>query len=298
MKKMCCLFLSVLFVIGFASCAASQEETSKFDVMEVGGYDDNSVANHHSDIRLNVESYQKSAKDKEISTVTIEGKAVSGKYTTSKKGYLFNSEVDCYESSNNGTMVQFGINEKTGVVDSYFCVSTAYAAQHEQSSTLTKEQCTDVALQYLRQYADADKYTLVSVDYRDIPEFKAAYNFEFVRLVDGIRTSDSAILGVTVYGDVISHTFSTMNEFDAFKVPSETDSQVIAANVKKKINDIYDSISDKYTYSWSEEGKRFVKLSDGTYALEYSISVTLTPKDASAKSMAEAVTLLVHIGDS
>lgn len=82
MKKTFCLLLSVLFVIGLASCAASQEKTSKFEVMEVGGYDDNSVANHHSDVKLEVESYQKSAKMKESSTVTIEGKAVSGEYTT------------------------------------------------------------------------------------------------------------------------------------------------------------------------------------------------------------------------
>ena len=295
MKKTFCLLLSVLFVIGLASCAASQEKTSKFEVMEVGGYDDNSVANHHSDVKLEVESYQKSAKMKESSTVTIEGKAVSGEYTTSKKGYLFNSEVNCYESSNDGTMVRFGVNEKTGVVDNYSYTNLKYSAQHTQSAELTKEQCEEIALQYLRQYADADKYSLVRADYLEIPEYKAIYNFEYAHLVNGIKTSDSAFLGVTVYGDVISHDFSTLNEFEKFHAPSEADNRAITADIEAKIGSIYDSINDKYTYSWSEEGKRFVKLSDGTYALECSVSVTLTPKDTSAKSVAEAVTLLVYL---
>ena len=155
-------------------------------------------------------------------------------------------------------------------------------------------------MQYLRQYADADKYSLVRADYLKIPEYKAIYNFEYVHLVDGIKTSDSAFLGVTVYGDVISHDFSTLNEFEKFHAPSEADNRAITADIEAKIGSIYDgsiydSINDKYTYSWSEEGKRFVKLSDGTYALECSVSVTLTPKDTSAKSVAEAVTLLVYL---
>ncbi len=230
-----------------------------------------------------------------IDSYIIEGKAVSGEYTTSKKGYLFNSEVNCYESSNDGTMVRFGVNEKTGVVDNYSYTNLKYSAQHTQSAELTKEQCEEIALQYLRQYADADKYSLVRADYLEIPEYKAIYSFEYVHLVDGIKTSDSAFLGVTVYGDVISHDFSTLNEFEKFHAPSEADNRAITADIEAKIGSIYDSINDKYTYSWSEEGKRFVKLSDGTYALEYSVSVTLTPKDTSAKSVAEAVTLLVYL---
>ena len=181
------------------------------------------------------------------------------------------------------------------MVDNYSYTNLKYSAQHTQSAELTKEQCEEIALQYLRQYADADKYSLVRADYLEIPEYKAIYNFEYAHLVDGIKTSDSAFLGVTVYGDVISHDFSTLNEFEKFHAPSEADNRAITAVFEAKIGSIYDSINDKYTYSWSEEGKRFVKLSDGTYALEYSVSVTLTPKDTSAKSVAEAVTLLVYL---
>ena len=51
----------------------------------------------------------------------------------------------------------------------------------------------------------------------------------------------------------------------------------------------------KYDYSWNNTGKVFVKLSDGTYALEYYISVKLVPKNALAKEAVETVKLLVYI---
>ena len=70
---------------------------------------------------------------------------------------------------------------------------------------------------------------------------------------------------------------------------------MIAANIDAKIKNMYDSISDKYDYSWNHTKKVFVKLSDGTYALEYDISVELVPKNALAKKAVETVKLLVYI---
>ena len=89
--------------------------------------------------------------------------------------------------------------------------------------------------------------------------------------------------------------FSTLNEFEGLKPPSNEDNEVIAANIDAKIKNMYDSISDKYDYSWNHTKKVFVKLSDGTYALEYYISVKLVPKNALAKEAVETVKLLVYI---
>lgn len=259
----------------------------------MSGYADDSMVERHGEIEFNVETYQKKFKSKQ--TATVNGKKISGDYSMSKKSYLFNSDVDYYEYSKDGCKVQFGINSKTGVVDSYSYVDMNYPTSKSGAASLTENQCADIALQYFSQYADTDKYSLIASNYLEIPEYGAIYNFEFAFLVDGIQTSDSAFIGVTIYGDVISHMFTTLNEFEGLKPPSNEDNKVIAANIDAKIKNMYDSISDEYDYSWNHTEKMFVKLSDGTYALEYDISVVLAPQNALAKEAVETVKLLVYI---
>lgn len=289
MKKIFCTVISLLVIVSLASCSKSK----KFDVVEVSGYADDSIVERHGEIELNVETYQKKFKSKQ--TATVNGKKISGDYSMSKKSYLFNSDVDYYEYSKAGSKVQFGINAKTGIVDSYSYVDMNYVTSKSGAASLTENQCSDIALQYFSQYVDTDKYSLVASNYLEIPEYGAIYDFEFVFLVDGIQTSDSAFIGVTIYGDVISHMFSTLNEFEGLKPPSNEDNEVIAGNIDAKIKNMYDSISDKYDYSWNNTEKVFVKLSDGTYALEYYISVKLVPQNALAKEAVETVKLLVYI---
>ena len=86
-----------------------------------------------------------------------------------------------------------------------------YVSSKSETASLTEKQCSDIALQYFSQYVDTDKYSLVASNYLEIPEYGAIYDFEFVFLVDENQTSDSAFIGVTIYGDVISHMFSTIN---------------------------------------------------------------------------------------
>lgn len=290
MKKRVISLIFIFLMIIMTSCTSHH----KFDVVEVGGYNDNiSGAVHSNDIDLENKEYQKLLKPDK--TVTINGIDVQGKYTTSQKGYLFNSDVDYYESSEGGVNIQFGINNKTGRIDSYSYVSSEYAENKGDATRLTNDQCLNVATDYLNQYTDSDKYSLVSTNFLEIPEYEAVYDFEFVRIIDGMETSDKAYIGVSVFGDVISHIFNNFGEMKDASCPSSEDLKIIESNIDTKVKEIYDTVADNYSYSYDISEKVLVKLSDGKYAMEYYITVVLSHTNQSAADIKESVKLLVYI---
>lgn len=290
MKKRVISLIFIFLMIIMTSCTSH----NKFDVVEVDGYNDNiSGAVHSNDIDLENKEYQKLLKPDK--TVTINGIDVQGKYTTSQKGYLFNSDVDYYESSEGGVNIQFGINNKTGRIDSYSYVSSEYAENKGDATRLTNDQCLNVATDYLNQYTDSDKYSLVSTNFLEIPEYEAVYDFEFVRIIDGMETSDKAYIGVSVFGDVISHIFNNLGEMKDASCPSSEDLKIIESNIDTKVKEIYDTVADNYSYSYDISEKVLVKLSDGKYAMEYYITVVLSHTNQSAADIKESVKLLVYI---
>ncbi|MBQ3230114.1 MAG: hypothetical protein IJB49_03755 [Clostridia bacterium] len=293
MKKTMIFILSVILAVSLFSCSAPR----KFEVAEASGYDSNSIVKRHNEINTSTENYKKILKFNK--NATINGQIIVGEYTRTKETYLYNGEKDYYETIDGYTPMEFGINTSTGVVCSYQDLSMDYLEKRKNTDVLSESECLEIAKQYFNNYADADAYTLVKTRYLTIPEYQAIYKFKFSRLVDGIETSDNAYICVTVFGDVISHLFGTLNEMDELPELSEEDYKTIEANVDAKVNSIFEPVKDKYDYSYSlsdpETDKRFVKLSDGTYALEYFFSVKLLPKVPSVGKKSEGVKLFVYL---
>ena len=294
MKKTIIFILSVIPAVSLFSCSAPR----KFEVAEMSGYDSNSVVKRHNEVNASFKDYKKTLKFNK--SVTVNGETVVGEYTRSSKDYWYNSEKDYYETIDGYTPMEFGINTNTGVVSSYFNLSRDYLENKNKTDVLSESECLEFAKQYLNNYADADDYTLVKTDYLKIHEFQTTiYKFKFSRLVDGIETSDNAYIDISEFGDVIAHLFGTLNEMDKLPKLSEEDYKTIEANVDAKVNSIFEPVKDKYDYSYSlsdpETDKCFVKLSDGTYALEYFFSVKLLPKVPSVGKKSEGVKLLVYL---
>lgn len=291
MKKVIIIILCMIFTVNLVACST---QSNKFTVVEVSGYDTYSVASRHNDVSLNIENYEKLFKlDK---SVTINGNTFVGEYTRSAKAYFYNADVDYYEYADDGVRVDFGINSNTNVVVSYSYVDFNYTTKKGNAPVLTENECFDIALEYLEQYIDADEYSMISSNYSEIPEYNAIYDFEFVRLVDNVETSDNVYIGVSIFGDVISHLFGgTINEMNNVPDLSAEDYKTIESNIDTKIKSIFDTVKNEYDYSYACDEKRLIKLSDGAFAMEYYISVNLKPKNPAAIDKSETVKLLVYL---
>ena len=288
MKKIIAIFISLLMIISLASCT----QTEPYSVLEVGGYDNFSGADHQSEITLEIENYSKILKSSK-KTVKVNGVDWDVEYYASQKGYLYKNNLDCYEKKSDGVYVQIGINEKTGVVDSYSWVDVNYC-ENKTDPELSEEDCLNIAKTYLNEFIDSDDYEVINTRYLEIPEYRAIYDFEFVRMIDGVKTSDKANIGVSVFGDVISHLFISLGEMDGAVLPTNEEMQIIQDNVDNKVKDIYDNVSEQYDISYNISDKVLVKLSNGKYAFEYYITVDLKTENISPE-ITETTKLLIYL---
>lgn len=288
MKKMIiCLVIAQMLM---SLCACSEANT--YTVLEVGGYDNFSGANHMEDITLDNENYSKVLVIPQ-KTVKINGNDWKVEYCGSQKGYLYKNDLDNYTRDEDGVFVDIGINKDTGTVDSYMWVDQKYV-ESQTGAELTEEECLDIAKTYLGDYVKTDEYEVVNVRYLEIPEYKAIYDFEVVRVIDGIKTSDTAYIGVSVFGDVISHLFVSLGELADAEAPTEDEMEIIQNNVNAKLDAIYENVSSKYDISFEIEDTVLVRLSDGKYAMEYYVRADLVAKDTQAK-ITESTKLLVYL---
>lgn len=288
MKKMIICLVIALTLMSLCACS----EANTYTVLEVGGYDNFSGANHMEDITLDNENYSKVLVIPQ-KTVKINGNDWKVEYCGSQKGYLYKNDLDNYTRDEDGVYVDIGINKDTGTVDSYMWVDQKYV-ESQTGAELTEEECLDIAKTYLGDYVKTDEYEVVNVRYLEIPEYKAIYDFEFARVIDGIKTSDTAYIGVSVFGDVISHLFVSLGELADAEAPTEDEMKIIQNNVNAKLDAIYENVSSKYDISFEIEDTILVRLSDGKYAMEYYVRADLVAKDTQAK-ITESTKLLVYL---
>ena len=287
--------IAASFVLIISVCFLAlifQGNNTRYTVLEIGGYDNLSGADHKTEITLDNKKHSKLFISS-TKTENVNGTMWNVNYTTSEKGYLYKNNLDYYEKNENGVYVQIGINEDTGTVDSYSWVDVKYT-DNKSGTALSEEECLNIAKIYLNDFVPSDEYEVVDVRYMEIPEYKAIYDFEFVRMVDGVKTSDTAYIGVTVFGDIISHLFVSLGEMVDVELPTDEEMNIIQNNVNAKLDAIYENVSANYDVSYEIADVVLVKLSDGKLALEYYVSVDLAPKNA-AKVITETTKLLVYI---
>ena len=116
-----------------------------------------------------------------------------------------------------------------------------------------------------------------------------------MRLIDGVETGDTAVISITVFGDVIGHTFGLLGAMKGATLPSESDIKLIEENVDKKLQNIYSNVTDKYSVSYEIPDPLFIRMADGRYAFEYFVEVDLTPKDDTEHTISEVTKLLVYV---
>ena len=258
MKKCICFFICMLMMLGLASCS----KAGKFDVLEVGGYDYASEANHQTDLELTVDQKNEWLADRK-KTVSHFGKEYTATYDYTQVGYLYHSKVQQYTTIDNDVQVQFGINKDTGRLDSYSWVSMNYTDEIT-TEPKKREECLQIAKEYFSEYTkDITAYELVGERYLEIPEYSAIYDFEFRRVVDGIQTADGAFIGITIYGDVISHLFTCLDEINEVTLPSDEEMAEIESKIAEKISTIYADVKAQYSVDYSVNETSLLRMSNG-----------------------------------
>jgi hypothetical protein len=277
----------LLFVV---SC---NNNSKKYQVLEVGEYGHVSGANHKVEIRMENKEYEKIIKPFS-KTIKIEGIKYKAQYEYSRKGYLYQSDCDCFEINDGDRNIRLKINNVTGLIESYNGLDFKYINE-AGGEKQTRDQCLEIAIDYFNKYADASEYTLVDERYLDFPKDNLSmYEFEFRRVIGGINTSERACIGVSIFGDVVSHSFTMLGKMKSAPVPSNEEFEIIEQNIDDKIKTIYANVSSKYDYTYSVVDTVLVRLSNGKYALEYGIDVELTPVSFS-EAVHERTQLLVFL---
>ena len=291
MRKVILTLATVLLVMSVISCA----QKPKYSVAEVGGVSDNgSGAAHKQEVLLEKKEYQK-IKAEPTKEITMGDRTYTGNYWESRKGYLYHDDADYYQRYEDGGMVEFAINNQTGRTDRFSYLEPHYVENKANAPRLDRDACLKTAQEYLGQLtSSADDYTLTKERYLEIPEYEVLYIFKFVRVIDGMETSDSAFIEVSIFGDVVSYSLINFEEMKGAKLPSEEDMNTIREMADEKLASIYEAVQDKYTYSVQSVTSVFMRLQNGKYAIKYRYSIDLTPKNG-GRSIADVTELLVNI---
>jgi hypothetical protein len=270
------------------------KKQTEYQVLEIGEVDANSEGNHVNEVSLIPEIIKKDTIDSK-KTINYNDVDYEAEYDMTSIGYYYQNERDIYQYKSGETITKFGINCVTNKIDSYSFVRLNFKNDITEAE-ISRDECLEIAQKYLAQYIEITNYELIDERYypatpTDIPY----YNFEFRRVSDGVRTSDCAYIEVSAFGDVESHLFISLGEMKGAKLPSKEDMQTIQVKVDEKLKAIYKDASEKYEVTYDNLSPLFVRLADGRYAFEYSISVTLRQHDNPEFGYSELTKLLVYL---
>ena len=290
MRKNIVIIICMIMIFSLTACGKVQKQ--EYKVLEVGGYDYVSGTLHKEEIMGSFVSYKDEAYKSSI-TMKVNGNDFTGEYLRTQAWYYYNGVIDFYEQVTEDTYIQIGINAGTGDVVRYTCIDKNYL-EKVNGEKLAEEECQKIAKEYLEKYVQTDNYEHVDTLYFEIPEYEAVYEFYFAKIIDGIKTNERAMISVTVYGDVDSHVFTLRGEMNGITPPSKEVRSDVEDAIKNKIDSIYNSMSDKYDYSYETKDVVYTRMKDGNYAFRYEIDVDLKEKTGE-NSFTERVELFVYV---
>ena len=267
-----------------------------FEVVEVGGYDYSSGANHLVEADLSKQKWNNPQATKSM-TLEQNGQPYTLTYQKSTIGYLYEDKHDEYLYRDGTFFLSVNIHPETGKTIFYFWSDTNYPNK-VTSEVLSRDECLQLATEYFKTLTpDASEYRLSEEQYREILEYGAVYSFFFVREVNGFKTGDTALIDITVYGDISCYNISSLGSMKDAVPPTESEVAQIEANLDAKLASIYANVADKYTVTYDINEVIFARLADGRYALDYSVNVTLTPiiSQDGTTAKTELTRLLVYL---
>ena len=104
-----------------------------------------------------------------------------------------------------------------------------------------------------------------------------------------------AYIVITEYGDLDSYIFTCLGEMKEAVVPTKDELSKVRDAVDEKVKSIYSNIEKSYGVEYEIRDEYFVRLADGSYAMEYVVDVNLTPNDPEGLKLIEKISLLVYV---
>lgn len=284
MKKTICFLLLMCILFGLTACA--EKEQKKYDVYEVGEYCYMLGAAHTYELEVPYMREDVEKKDIDFSgtftwggsTFTMRERGVDARYGYHQEMNMYYGEI-LDETGDVRQSLHLGINPYNGRYDLVAWLSKDYL-ETVSGPTKSREECLAVAKQHISQYvSDVEAYELYWERFDPSGGFEARYEFSFARYVDDVGTADTAMVMVSVYGDVITYRFECLGEMQDAVLPSEDELSAMEASAVAKMDTIYENLRDRYDIVYGEPELRFTRLYDGRYAMKYIYNVEYTSKE-------------------
>lgn len=198
-------------------------------------------------------------------TLTFSGKTFNVEYKNTATLPYFDSDYDVYVYENTEAEHMFGINKEQNEIVEYSYWPKNYVEPLD-SPKLTREQCEQIALEKLQEICKGNRYVLSEVKEREI--YGGTYVFNFVRLIDDLKTLDNIYISVNSYGEMFSIQWLMQNS-----LLGVTDINYNADEVNSAINLKVKELYDENEVQYEIDEQIVVRLKDGTVGLECTLTV-------------------------
>jgi len=305
MKKIISLF--VIFALAacmLVSCAniattpnPAQGTPKTYTVLETDMSSDSNIGAKHSvEFKLNFSDIKDNSKKDITKEITFENMTFTGKYQYTSQSPYYNRSFDKYKGNYGSAQVEFSINTETKELLGYSLYDKEYLQKIGDKKELTKEECIDIARNYFKNYiSDIENYKMTCSEYVKLDAYKGMYRINFYRYVDEVITLDSALINVTVYGDVIRFSRHNLGDMKDVDILGNHSMNNIEKAVEEKRNEIYGELAKNSAYDVDYySSKRLIRLADGKYALEYTIEAHITNVNSGISS-GDSTSLIVYL---
>ena len=267
-KRILIVFLSMILL--FSSCSKSQKkeitseddanegaDNPKYEVLYVGDHPYLKSKFEVDGDTLKVNVYEDSNIPK-TKSYTYSGETMTLNYRETIEPYFYANSYHYYTNA-------FYFDSTTGkLVKSFYGQLLSDNSENTESENKTKlndEERLEVAKEFLLQYrADLDEYSIeVNSPYSDI---------RFVRIIDGLETTDEATVYVASSGNITAFDITAFGHMGEAKAPSKTDLLKLEMLAKLRVESFMKYYDFEYDYVIRQP--IFTRLKDGRYALAYS----------------------------
>ena len=251
MKKSIVLITIVLIFIVLVSCGKStknsndtEKDAHQFDVYESYVCDmanDGLISEYEktwwtgTSIKKGVVNSEKYIK---IDEIDFEG---VGKYTRSRLGIMQWQETDYYQCDDD---VKVGF--RAGEFCNYHKGSVSDELNKNKSQIIPYDVLLKTAKEIAGKYIDTDAYILYETT-KTLYESLKLYSFEFVRHVNGYRTSDRFLINITEYGTIRTLSIGNIEKFNDVLTENIVGDKV-NASLDFKLESVYSNRKEQYSY--------------------------------------------------
>ena len=274
-KSLLALVLTCTLVFQVAACShrsgsldtSASSETNVIEIEVLSGSSDGEaiVSEHGSSDETGRNSYE----DKDApqtAEVVFNGKSYNGEYKFSIVMRHYFHVSDHYS----GSGVSFFVNRETSQLE-----SIAIFDQAEEGDK-TADECRKIAEEITQQFIDLSQYTL------SIKKGDSLRAYHFVRMIDGVATSDVLSVVVRSSGEIVcfnnytsgkaGNAFSSADPKAIGDVIDRLSSSEVMTMIDNKVNAMYEVCA-----SWSIVNKVLIELENHELGLAYTIDGELEP---------------------